>query len=414
MHGIFSLTKAAEAAREWDIPIYVAQLDLKKAFDHVDRSAAVDALKLQGASLHTIAWIVKLWMEHSLEMRMGPVTSQRFATTRGLPQGAPESPVVFTIIVEMVMRKLQAKWSCKKKKKHGFLLDSWWFPCLAYADDIILIARSKKALEEMIADASAAFEEVGLSIGHDKTNWSSHPPLPNHVLKAGPASVTWKASLIFVGVELSLLGSSTLAVTHRMAQAQSTFSKWRPLLSCPWVSPIRRCGLLAKSVWPSFLWGAACWNPTKAIRRKISSWGARMAATTAGIKRAPEEAIGCWWRRMHRAGHKILDKLSLDPEKERRRTLHRWAGHVARMPTSSQPAQALRTRGLQWWRHAQEHHEDKKWSGVHCRRFGCWRWEAQLGVFHGDGSSADETANTGWLRSAQDRVGWRCLEENFL
>ena len=89
----------------------MAQLDFKKAFDHVDRGAVIDVLKLQGASLHTIAWITQLWDSHSLEMRMGSITTERFETTRGLPQGAPESPAVFTLIAEMVMRKLNGKWA---------------------------------------------------------------------------------------------------------------------------------------------------------------------------------------------------------------------------------------------------------------------------------------------------------------
>ena len=83
------MLRAAELSREWSEPLYVAQLDLKKAFDNVDRGAAIDALKLQGASLHTIAWISQLWKSHSLDMRMGPITTERFETTRGLPQGAP-------------------------------------------------------------------------------------------------------------------------------------------------------------------------------------------------------------------------------------------------------------------------------------------------------------------------------------
>ena len=42
---------AAEMSKEWGGEIYIAQVDLCKAFDRVKHSAAIDALKLQSASL---------------------------------------------------------------------------------------------------------------------------------------------------------------------------------------------------------------------------------------------------------------------------------------------------------------------------------------------------------------------------
>ena len=368
MHAIFVLGQAAEKSQEWQLPLYVAQLDLKSAFDHLHREAAIRALKLQGCSLHTVAWISQMWKDHSIVMRMGCVKTPRFRTTRGLPQGAPESPIIFTLIVEMVMRGLIMEWDNQRDTGIGFGTDGWWISCLAYADDILLMAHSKDALEKMIRDATCAFAQVGLGIGHSKTNWSCTPPTPNANLQAGTDMVEWVEAFVFVGVELTLQGCPSKAIVHQMAQAQKTRHKWKSLLCCPWLSPRRRVELLSKSVWPSFLWGAACWHPTKAMTNKIGSWGARVTATTAGARRKPLEEIGDWWRRMHRFGWTWMRKCGPNPEEARRLCLHRWAGHVARMPSDSQPAQALRARGLQWWRWAQSNHKDKR-TGVHPQHY---------------------------------------------
>ena len=120
---------------------------------------------------------------------MGSITTERFETTRGLPQGAPESPVVFTLIAEMV-----------QDQKVGFKIDSWWLPSLAYADDIILLARSRAALDYMMVEAREAFAEVGLEFGHAKTNWSSCLPALGTMLTAGPVQVQWAKTLRYVGV----------------------------------------------------------------------------------------------------------------------------------------------------------------------------------------------------------------------
>ena len=137
----------------------------------------------------------------------------------------------------MVLRKLNGLWARRQNHKTGFKIDSWWFPSLAYADDIILLARSKAALERMIIEATEAFAEARLEIGHAKTNWSSYPPVPGSTLQAGPMQIQWAKTLTFVGVDIDLQCNSARAITHRMAQAQNTYGRWRSILLCPWSPP---------------------------------------------------------------------------------------------------------------------------------------------------------------------------------
>ena len=55
------LLQAAELSREWQREMVVVQLDVKKAFDHVDHPAASKAMKLQGVSLFSMALIAAIW-----------------------------------------------------------------------------------------------------------------------------------------------------------------------------------------------------------------------------------------------------------------------------------------------------------------------------------------------------------------
>ena len=67
----------------------------------------------------------------------------------------------------------EAERSGKKGKITAFSLDSWYFPVLACADDLEILAASKEALEQTKEDPTTSFKEMGLDIGHSKTNWSS-------------------------------------------------------------------------------------------------------------------------------------------------------------------------------------------------------------------------------------------------
>ena len=137
--GLFLQLKAAELSREWQKEIVVVQLDVKKAFDHVDHRAAFKAMKLQGLSLFSMALIAAIWSGSCMKACLGTVTSNEVQMSRGLPQGAPESPVIFTMIMELVLRDLIKSWISRKL---AWRLDDFTLAAICYADDVVLIAVS--------------------------------------------------------------------------------------------------------------------------------------------------------------------------------------------------------------------------------------------------------------------------------
>ena len=46
--GVHALQRIAELSREWRLPVFIAQVDLRKAFDHIWHSAAIEAMRMQG------------------------------------------------------------------------------------------------------------------------------------------------------------------------------------------------------------------------------------------------------------------------------------------------------------------------------------------------------------------------------
>ena len=92
--GIFVLSRVPELSREWGQELYVAQLDLTKAFDRVKHSAVINALKMQRASHQCIAVFSAMMQCTSLAFRLEDVTSSSFGLQRGLPQGAPDGEAV--------------------------------------------------------------------------------------------------------------------------------------------------------------------------------------------------------------------------------------------------------------------------------------------------------------------------------
>ena len=163
--GLFLLLQAAELSREWQREIVVVQLEVKNAFDHVDHRAAFKAKRIQGVSPFLMALIAAIWNGSCTKARLGTVLSSKLRMSRGLLQGAPESPVIFTLIMELVLRDLINIWISRKL---AWRLDDFVLSATCYADDVVLVAASVAAAEVMVAEAIAKLKEVGLSVGAQK------------------------------------------------------------------------------------------------------------------------------------------------------------------------------------------------------------------------------------------------------
>ena len=402
--GVFAINRAAELSREWGQSIYVVQLDLKKAVDRVKHSAILDALRLQGASLQCVAVVSKMLAQSRAAIRIGHTTSRIIDLARGLPQGAPESPLLFVLVVEMVLRPLLRKWQARGS---GWRMDDFWLSAVCYADDVLLISSSKIDLEKMIAEVLAAFLGVGLEVGAEKSHWSSYPSMQDIKLQVGTARVQWESQLTYVGTVVSVGGGSGPAMELRTTQAQKAFFKWQPTLLNSSLPRSLRCRLAAQVIFSSLLWLCETWVPTAGQKQKMDSWGARLIARVARIRCNDNEDIGQYWRRLHRSGHDLLQLYGGAPNWRRSRTLHRFSGHLARSMDATLSA-ALHTRCIAWWRYRQERH-----LVAHPRRFKTWRWESQLTDYYGEAQTVNAYANVGWMLQAQQRNLWRDMEDVF-
>ena len=167
-----------------------------------------------------------------------------------------------------------------------------------------------------------------------------------------------------------------------------------------------RCLLIA-TVFAAVLWLAETWHTTVRQASRLESWAARLAARIAQTRPHSAEEPGDFWRRWHRAGHNLMLHCGGGLNVRRRRRLHSFAGHLARSEDGF-PYQALRTRGLAWWRAVQAQS-----LFPHPRRFKPWRWEEQLETYYGRQSSIFIDENVGWMLRAQDRKSWRVSESQY-
>ena len=108
-HALLILESMLSKGVEYNVPMWVVTIDLKKAFDRVDHTALFNALRQQ-MDPEYVSLLEKLY-----EIQYGNVGSHRFRIARGVRQGDVLSPILFNAILEHAMRK----WKLKLRP-HGF------------------------------------------------------------------------------------------------------------------------------------------------------------------------------------------------------------------------------------------------------------------------------------------------------
>ena len=415
------LTRVAELAKEWASPVYVGQLDLRQAFDKINHSAVIDVLRAKQVPSQLIAVLVASWSQSEVSVRFQSVSSHRqICMQRGVPQGAPESLLVFVMTSDCSLGRLQEQ--CARTDA-GWSIDTPSGPllihCLAYADDVLVFARSESALVKMLCDCCVEFGNIGLEVALDKkTFWTSSVNSSGHSLSVNGVFLPWSPSIEFIGCIFDLTGHSAKSGEHRQLKANGVFRRWALLLTNQTLPIRERMKAFRVSVANSALWLAGCWTLTKTQSSKLGSWSARLLCRMVSCRRRPDETPAEHWCRRHRKGHELAESFGLNIPQQCLLMKHRLAGHLARSARDSLAHRTLVARDLGWWCHSQAAHAKlkDKWRGVHSQRFKVWRWETPLESFYGRirRKPNKDVTSKGWMLRAQDRVAWKRDECAFI
>ena len=210
-HGVFVLERASEMAKEWKTPLFLAQLDLKKAFDHVQHSFATTELQQKGlyqSSCSRYSTNGGLRATLKSAWQASPVTNA--SPSRGVSRKEPQS-------------RLQYLWL--------FLIMSWGtgtldgetgtsgLTSIAYADDNCLLASNKKDLEIMVKGCIECFLAAGLETGLDKTFWTSTTRTLDASLNVDGHMLPWAETIAHVGANIHFCSNSGSAMTNRLQKS---------------------------------------------------------------------------------------------------------------------------------------------------------------------------------------------------
>ena len=126
--------------------LFVAFLDLKAAFDSVDRQLLWSKLERTGIPSNLINPIRQLYSNTSCRIRCSwdGLLTEEIPTNKGVKQGCPLAPTLFNLFLNDLAPELSTV------DGHFPTLGDCKIPVLLYADDAVLISRSRLGLKRLM------------------------------------------------------------------------------------------------------------------------------------------------------------------------------------------------------------------------------------------------------------------------
>jgi hypothetical protein len=143
-----------EKAYEYNIHLDNLYIDFKQAFDSVNRSRMLNDLMLLGIRKKLIQLVGVTMAGSRATVRVDNQYTPTFPITNGVRQGDALSSILFDLVLEAILRKMNINGHIGTKDIQIF----------AYADDVAIVSRNKNALKDALDNNESEVRERGLLI----------------------------------------------------------------------------------------------------------------------------------------------------------------------------------------------------------------------------------------------------------
>ena len=305
-----------ERSLEHGNDVYICFVDFEKAFDRVNWAKMFEILK----SLH-IDWkdrrlLQDLYMRQEAVIRIADGESEPGIIGRGVRQGCPLSPLLFSVYAEVMMMEAM------ENNKEGIIVGGQVVGDVRFADDQGMVASTENGLQRLMNKLNDTAKKFDMKINVQKTK--------TMVVSrdgGGVVNITIEGQIVeqvanfkYLGSMISEDGRSSMDIKVRIALAKEAFNKRKELLTKRMNKTLKK-RMIKVLVWPVALYGCETWTLRKADMSKL-------------------QALEMWlWRKMEGVSWK--DKISNEEVLKRvneTRCLIRtvcgrkknWIGHVLR------------------------------------------------------------------------------------
>ena len=323
---IYVMKQMSEKYWERNKSLYVAYMDLEKAYDRVDREAMWQVLGMYGINGSLLNCIKSLYEQSEACVRVYRRDSEWFGVGEGLRQGCVMSPWLFNLFMDGVMNEVRRSvgdmgammWDSRRNTE-------WNVEWLMFADDTVLLGDSEEKLERLVQEFSRVCSRWKLSVNESKSK----------VMKVGRNGGENRVNVNlnrkrmeevhayrYLGVDITNESGMSEELVHRIGEARKTWGALSDVWQKRNMSREAKMGMYEGIIQPSLLYGSEVWVLNKRERKKMQAVEMSCLRNICGTRRndrVRNEEI------RRRCGNKVSIEQKMD------QSILRWFGHVERM-----------------------------------------------------------------------------------
>lgn len=138
-------------------------IDLKAAFDKVDRRILWRAMEERGIRRGLVERVKEIYEQTKNAVRIRESITDWFWTCKGVRQGCPLSPLLFALVIADIEEEM------KKGQIGGVLIGRERVWTLAYADDLVLLAKNEESMKEIMRRLERYLKNKNLQLNVEKS-----------------------------------------------------------------------------------------------------------------------------------------------------------------------------------------------------------------------------------------------------
>lgn len=143
--------------------VYLAFIDLRAAFDKVDRGMLEERLEELKVGARMSAMIKEIYARTRNRVITAEGLTDSFSSSKGVRQGCPLSPILFDMVIDDIDEAI------RRKGLGGVTLAGKKVQILKFADDMVLVAKTVGDVQEMLNEVQKFLGKANLEINVDKS-----------------------------------------------------------------------------------------------------------------------------------------------------------------------------------------------------------------------------------------------------
>ena len=267
----------AELHYQFRKPLHVAYVDIKGAFDSVDRSQLWKVLRSRGLPECFLELLASCHSDTSAFVRVESELSESFHTSSGVRQGCVLAPSLFCSAMDWILHHCHPDL--------GISVMGSSFTDLLYADDAALLSSDPTLWPNILESFRTSASHVGLTPSWAKTKIQNvgYGPTPDS-LQLGADPVEAVDSFRYLGCDFDDSGQCWSEVLRRIALASSIMGQLNQVWRQKFLSLRTKTRVYCSCVQSVLLYGCDTWTLRKHELRRLESFHMSCQRRILGVR----------------------------------------------------------------------------------------------------------------------------------